>query len=351
MFKMFFYLIMGLTFVYSCKEQNSKDIILKDFKTVSYLSKTESPFRSLDIGEIVSMGIMDTVLVVSEFSGEKVFKLFSIENGSLIQSSVNRGRGPNELDLSYNILELDEDNFVIFDRIRSEFIYLSLCDLLMGNEIFSQREKHNYSVFNSIIINDSLRVFTGPFDSYQYLLTNISTGNSTFYQEYPDLGTLKSIQTATKAHGYQGHFTAIFGKNRFAFLSSLVGFFEICEIKDNEVIPVFRKSYGVPDLYVVQNRTALTPDLPYYFNSLSSTNEYVFTIYSGRTIREHGEEEYYAGNNLLVFDWNGNPVKRFVLDSYIRTFALDKKNMRLYGYSMNSRTMEPEIVVYELPEI
>lgn len=43
------------------------------------------------------------------------------------------------------------------------------------------------------------------------------------------------------------------------------------------------------------------------FNDLSVTDELIFALYSGR---KANEERSYFANQVWVFDWDGNPVKK-----------------------------------------
>jgi hypothetical protein len=61
-----------------------------------------------------------------------------------------------------------------------------------------------------------------------------------------------------------------------------------------------------------------------YYIDLSVDNKYIYALYNG--------EEFYTGNTLNVFDWNGNFIRKIVLDKTVlsTSMGLDPVNKYLY---------------------
>jgi hypothetical protein len=49
-----------------------------------------------------------------------------------------------------------------------------------------------------------------------------------------------------------------------------------------------------------------------------------------------------------VFDWEGNPIKEYILNDnrFIETLAVDLKNNRIYGYCRDER--DSNIIIYNM---
>ena len=77
---------------------------------------------------------------------------------------------------------------------------------------------------------------------------------------------------------------------------------------------------------------------------MCTDKNYVYGLYSDRTMADYGEGAYNAPY-LLVWDWNGNPVKAYKLPKPLYGFALDGNI--LYGLS---REESPMVYVFELEE-
>ncbi|HAC21725.1 MAG TPA: hypothetical protein DCF91_06455 [Porphyromonadaceae bacterium] len=78
--------------------------------------------------------------------------------------------------------------------------------------------------------------------------------------------------------------------------------------------------------------------------NICSTNQYIYALYSGK--RKGGESNYNLGNCVYVFDWNGKPVKKYLLDQDLIYFDINEKEQRLYAVSKPDNY----IMYYDLKE-
>lgn len=65
--------------------------------------------------------------------------------------------------------------------------------------------------------------------------------------------------------------------------------------------------------------------------NICSTNQYIYALYSGK--RKGGESNYNLGNCIYVFDWDGKPIKKYLLDQDLIHFDINEKEQRLYAVS------------------
>jgi hypothetical protein len=74
---------------------NSKrDPVISEFTHVVKLKGSDVPIRSDQLGEVVDMKIMDSLLVLNEMFSDRIYKVFDITTGRLIQKCINKGKGP-----------------------------------------------------------------------------------------------------------------------------------------------------------------------------------------------------------------------------------------------------------------
>ena len=66
------------------------------------------------------------------------------------------------------------------------------------------------------------------------------------------------------------------------------------------------------------------------YTKVKSYGKYIFALYNGQYVNK---DSYSKNNKLLVFDWNGKPVKYFELNVPIENFAIDYKNKIIYAFS------------------
>jgi hypothetical protein len=79
------------------------------------------------------------------------------------------------------------------------------------------------------------------------------------------------------------------------------------------------------------------------FQCLDSNQDYVYTLYSGKIKEDFLNDP--TTSHLLVFDWEGKPVKRYFLNMPLSTFCLNAAGDKLYGIAFMPETT---IVQYDL---
>jgi hypothetical protein len=56
-------------------------------------------------------------------------------------------------------------------------------------------------------------------------------------------------------------------------------------------------------------------------------------LYSGYKRNDGGWSQ---GAEIFVFSWDGQPLKRYLLEQAIRTFVIDEAQQTIYAYSLES---------------
>jgi hypothetical protein len=61
-----------------------------------------------------------------------------------------------------------------------------------------------------------------------------------------------------------------------------------------------------------------------------TTDDYIYTLYSGKLANSLNSD---YSNYILVYDWNGNPIKKIVLDKNALSFCISNDNKEIYIYN------------------
>lgn len=77
------------------------------------------------------------------------------------------------------------------------------------------------------------------------------------------------------------------------------------------------------------------------FCGLACEDNHVITLYSGRTFNSHGMTSHYC-EHVLIYDWDGEPVKHFLLEKPLYSLGFDNENKIIYGIGY-----DPEGVIIE----
>ena len=68
------------------------------------------------------------------------------------------------------------------------------------------------------------------------------------------------------------------------------------------------------------------------YSSLKNAGNEVFVLYSGKPYNEDNASQ----DIILVFDWDGKPLRQYKLDDPIYTFDVDPINKKIYGISSHN---------------
>lgn len=92
----------------SCRPQNATDEkVAVAFETV----KIDSV-----VGIVLDLNCKGDSLLINQFNGEKFLSWFSLENGKILKTAINRGVGPGEMTGPLKVCMLKDGKIVIYDR-------------------------------------------------------------------------------------------------------------------------------------------------------------------------------------------------------------------------------------------
>ena len=81
------------------------------------------------------------------------------------------------------------------------------------------------------------------------------------------------------------------------------------------------------------------------FGAVDCDDNYVYALYSGRTVNTH-QALFSRCEHLFVYDWDGNPIKHYILDiPLFNSISYDKEKKCIYGLAENP---EGVLIAYQL---
>lgn len=301
---------------------------------------------------------IDSALVVLDISGDYFLNFFTLDDFAEKAQRVRRGRGPLEEESVFGLFKSPGKNefwymthsgirIARFINEREELEYLGFipaCDsfqgvtLLMGDKILGIPHITESTEFVKIFPEKCSIIDFGP--------------------SFPDVGKTLSIKEKSYLLGTK----AITFKPDGSFFAASYHDFPILRIfhasdgsvksdvryLNNQVFPTAK----INENATPQERLSTTTN---YFVS-HSTNSFIYSTYSGKSlleiqpgILEEGFQITDFTNEIHVFDWNGKPVRRILLDKKIFAFAVSPDDKILVTLTMS----EPDLLqVYKLqPEL
>jgi hypothetical protein len=154
------------------------------------------------------------------------------------------------------------------------------------------------------------------------------------YQNMPD---------HTYSTGHPGWYSVHPDNNKFVFASCFGCRFQIFDFVNNTIQPKVDLFFWDPVLKEKDGVCILDRQSKIGFQNIDSNQQFIYTLYSGKTKADYLDE--LTAFHLLVFDWNGKPVKRYLLDTPLSSFCMNEAGTKLYGVAFMPETT---IVQYDL---
>lgn len=332
----------------SCKNKNEDKFTSCFDQTTTYSIKSK-PVKlqesELVFSSMFKISYIDHLLLVSEIKDpEYEMKIVDLKKGT-IRNLGRRGNGPDEIKYrgSNFSIEPQKKTFCVID----------------GN---------NYLVYRTDSIKDNkdlpfsrftLDVKEGQFMESTYFNGNVIGG---LHDKRFGLYNVKSKRMIEKysyaktlpkgALNNQAFFLNHPVKNLAAYFYYKSAIFGIITISDND-INVNEKIYWKTDNEEIldghERKITHKKDQFNGFISSTASDKYIYVLYSGKSLNVKSLDELteaYLSKYVYVFDWKGNPVKKYELDQEVRSIAIDQNDATLYAGSYKNN--EPHLIQFNL---
>ena len=105
---------------------------------------------------------------------------------------------------------------------------------------------------------------------------------------------------------------------------------ELYSIKNN--IQLENIEYLIePDFIAHNGYGEMTDNTRFGFSDLYTSDSFIYSVLSNKAFsakksesRAHNTEKYTIYNNICIFDWEGNPIKKISMDFQIRKLCVDE---------------------------
>jgi hypothetical protein len=325
----------------STKNQNEWNTF-DDFPVTINLS-TQKIHTEPVLYSVGGMVLLDSVLITVDLKADTFFRVFKLPLFEHIGGFVAKGQGPNEETFidpfikpifenkflfqgltSMNLAKFNNytNNLEIVKRIDLPSSLMLLNDaIILGDSVIGNRpaffeDDANESFIGYHIVDNKFFEFGGKFP---FVKKNLDPSfNNDFFGNYL---TIKPDGSA---------------------FASVYYFFPILRIynRNGKIINEVRFNNGQRFPYAFIEKEPTMSDrmevMQNYF-SIKSTNNFIYAMYIGK--KEGEMEEGWPNNRsneIHVWDWDGNPIKRILLDKKIFAFDVEKNDKFLIASSLES---------------
>lgn len=295
-------------------------------KTLEFISVSDSI-----MGEPSEMLLYKDNLIMKMYSknNEKLITLFSLKNNKETKYVINRGAGPNEfLDC---IICMMGDNLWLYDIGKQRLGKIQYDSLLVESYSSIEYYKMKNRLYRYVMLNDSICIGSNNFHSDKKLTyINIKTGEEKHQGEYAYLD--KNIPLAGLIDA-SSCYIGINPKNKNIVLSyRYTDMVEIYDSEGNLKHALFGPEGFDLDFRPYEHGMLKTPNTRKAFVTSYTTEKAIYILYSGRK----REEGWAHGSEIYVYSWDGKPLRKYLLEERIYTFAVDEKNQHFYIFSLET---------------
>lgn len=324
----------------SCSQTEGKDPLLSEFDKVICLEPADSvDLEKYGILMPESVDIYGDWFVIKKTGGENNIVLLNPGTGESI-GCFKTGRGPGEV-INIGSVQVLGDSLYVYDVSRAETSVLDL-----GASIRERRQ---------VLARTAPEPFSGgallrPFKLYRYPggvmvagLFDDGTWYASFDRGGEECGKVAQIEYdgtegMTSVEKSSFHLSSTFsvrpGGGKAVCAMSVGGAFSIADIGPEGTVETVRKVYYSPQLSRSEGGRSVSPSYSpenrRAFCGAASDEGSIYLLYSGKSASD-GVGPQYQSRHLLVYDWEGNPVRRYELSSELNSFCLT--GTTVYGAS------------------
>ena len=318
----YFFLLVLVGGLFGCGRQTE---IAYQFKDKQAVMVHELRYPGL-MGITLQLIKIDSLLLVSDFQGDTLVSLYNPESRKIEKRLIAKGHGPGEL---VSPLEIQYTGSKLWVTSRSLF-RLNVMPDNWKTEPFPKPQKVMQlppQSNNLVALSDNLFVLSSLGEKRYILMDLRKQDDMKPFGEYPDFWDKeKDFPSDAKAMFHQPHFAKHPSRPLFASCSNYV--LEIYRYDESgNKLPelVMRKqlgkySYKYTSGQMLSTKTEAGSDPK--ATELACSEKYLYIVTQSPENRKL--------SNVMVIDWEGNPVRCLQTDEYIICLAIDEDNNKAY---------------------
>jgi hypothetical protein len=337
-------------FFSSCEDDKRSDIDFL-FSDVDSLRYNRVLCEDFIWGQPLDVLCLDSVIMVyDEKSNINLFHLVSLNHPEEVLSFGRKGQGVNEFIMPFDIQVIGKNRIGVFDMMQKTLYGIDLSTVDKQNDDYSILAKD--TLFGTIKMFPTLYnsfVKLGFYEDCMLRLNYDEKQQEKLYGEYPykDMDE-KKIENRIRAMAYQGSICLNPYGDKFVFAVNRADIIYFYKVLPEEIILTkhYELSYPqyLPHADDKSRSASMAANNNRTFISVTTSNDYVYALYSGKSMQESGTKSL-EGNVIYVFDWEGNPIKKYNLNCPITHISVNNENSVLYAFS---NMPDPQLIEFEL---
>lgn len=335
--------------LFNCDSNIKNHDLLNSFERKTLLNG-KIVINSSELFNPQKLFLYDSILIVQDFGGTHCLNIYDL-SGSHLYNYIRRGKGANELIMPFDITLVESHKqLTIYDVMLKKLFVYDLDSIIMKAQSLPSKIIAFSSKFFRVIKFNEQYLGIGPLEGGRYFLEDGNENLLGGFLNYPENDLHKNEPDHIKAMAYQGFIRKRPLKNEFVFAATNSGVIEICKLKNDRIEKKVNIYSHLPD-YVPYNEGSgygaqYTNNNKFGFRDVYVTLDYIYLLYSGRyPIKGTKKQDFLYGNDILLYNWKGEPIQSYRFEEDIMAFTVDEKKQFIYILAIKP---EPVIKRYEL---
>jgi len=332
-FKLYFNLIILKFIIFaSC----SKDPCLSLFKDEKVIQSEIINFKDkFPLANPFLLTKIDSFIILADVYDKKLFTIINLYDKNIYRFG-RIGHGPGEFLIGSFVCGFNEKKDIYFYNPSFRKLYKANINNIIKYTNYNPIEilsfnKQNISKLD--LINDSLFIVQGKFGNYRLVLLNNKGKILDSTLQYPEYK--KTINPIFYELAFQGKVSVNSKSLKFVHItykSSNIGFYKIINNKIVVIKEIFLKNPSMKLINLSGNIMTCLPDKNCIHGYLDvyTSNNFVYAIYNNKKV---SEENNLLSSNVLVFDWDGKPIKILKLDKKVSFICASDDDSFIYAIS------------------
>lgn len=290
--------------------------------------------------------VFENYVITRSFFYETFFTLSHIRNDSLIKIGkfLSKGRGPAEM-MGPTLYYLSSTKQIIISanaNNEDKVIYINASNI---ENFFNIKTWEQKSIRH---INGFARLYPLPDYAFLGLLPYRNATDQMFY--HIDTNSVSGLNIimpndnsgindpSIKRNAYRGSLAKHPYNNRFVYFSERNRYMQIFDFISDSLVSISTPYIDYPR-YSVSTGRNISSNANDYLGTITIdvTDKHIYLLMNDATYFHLREEKLINGhpwnmsNSIYIFDWEGNPVKKYLLDHYVESIFIDTEEQYIYG--------------------
>lgn len=319
--------------------QVEEDGILSEFTVITKGNTEKVNFPKHEILNPIMMTCTDRIIALSNVFKPTHLSVYDYRASSFMGHFLNAGRGNGEVSIM-TTLKTQGEELYFWDLNKRQ---LSTVRTNNPGHIINSVSfvKANEQIFKVYRINDDMSLGTGPFKGYPFaIMDNKADSITTLFGIYP-LAEDDNLNDTQKAYACQWNCHYEPERKKMVAATTCGSFIAFYELKDlNKPALVCKKGNILPKFAKAKGGSVkFLPHNTYGFIDVAGNAHYCVALYWGKRYDDY-PQDIFGGNMLLIYDWNGNPIKAIKLNSIYRAITVTPDSDTILLVRKNERTGE-----------